>query len=177
MVIKGVGKTLLGRNTTEKLHVLRVGPFEHTHVYTAAEEGMDAVITESRDVKAMIAGFERQTRAQYQELMTWETRYREQGAELISVKAKLEDGERRMTAKEREIKKKSIRSDADTMRKVLLAHNIVLGKDGHYETMEDGDKGTKKQLKEKELMNNTRDQGRTDAESCPTRAGYNACPG
>ena len=47
MVIKGVGKTLLGRNTAEKLDVLRIGPFEHTHAYTVAEEAMDAVITES----------------------------------------------------------------------------------------------------------------------------------
>ena len=50
-----------------------------------------------------------------------------------------------------------IRSDTDTMRNVLLAHNIVLGKDGHYETMEDDNKGTKKQLKEKELMNKSID--------------------
>ena len=140
-VIKGVGKTLLERNTAEKLDVLRVGPFEHTH-YTVAEEGMDAVITESRDLKAMIAGFEKQIKAQDHELMTRETRHREQGVELVSVKAKLKDGERRMTSKEREIT--NIRSDADAMRKVLLAHNIVLGKDGHYETMEDDNKGTKK---------------------------------
>ena len=52
-------------------------------------------------MKAMVAGFEKQTKAQHQELMTKETRHREQGTELISVKAKLEDGERRMTAKER----------------------------------------------------------------------------
>ena len=41
------------------------------------------------------------------------------------------------------------------MRSVLLAHNIVLGKDGHYETMKDDKEGTKKQLTEKlkELMN------------------------
>ena len=112
---------------------------------------MDPVITESRDVKAMIAGFEKQIKAQDQELMTRETRHREQGAELIYVKAKLE--ERRMTAKEREIT--NIRSDADTMGNVLLAHNIVLGKDGHYETMQYDKEGTKKQPKEKvkELMN------------------------
>ena len=41
---------------------------------------MDAVITESRDEKAMVAGFEKQIKAQYQELMTRETRHREQGA-------------------------------------------------------------------------------------------------
>ena len=99
----------------------------------------------------MIAGFERQIKAQDQELFTRETRHREQGAELVSVKAKLEDGERRMTAKEREIT--NIRSDANTMTNVLRAHSIVLGKDGYYETMEDDNKGTKKQLKEKEIVN------------------------
>ena len=92
---KESGKTLLGRNTAEKLDVLMIGPFEHTHAYTVAEEAMDAVITESRDVKAMIAGFKKQIKAQNQELMTSETRHWEQGAELVSLKAKLKDGERR----------------------------------------------------------------------------------
>ena len=79
---------------------------------------MDAVVTESRDVKAMVAGFEKQIKAQDQELITRETRHREQGAELICVKAKLEDGERRMTAKEREIT--NIRYDANNSIQFIL---------------------------------------------------------
>ena len=41
------------------------------------------------------------------------------------------------------------------MRSVLLTHNIVLGKDGHYYTMKDDKEGIKKQLTEKvkEVMN------------------------
>ena len=80
--IKGVGKTLLGRSTAEKLDVFRVGSFGNTHAYPVAEEGVDAVITESRDVKAMVARFEKQIKAQDQELMTRETRHREQNCSL-----------------------------------------------------------------------------------------------
>ena len=45
-VIKGTGKTLLGRRTSEKLdvYVLRVGPLEHPHTYSVTEEGIDADI-------------------------------------------------------------------------------------------------------------------------------------
>ena len=43
-VIKGTGKTLLGRRTAEKLDVLRVGPLEHPHTYSITEEGTDADI-------------------------------------------------------------------------------------------------------------------------------------
>ena len=46
---------------------------------------------------------------------------------MVLFMTQLEDGERRMTAKEREIT--NIRSDADTMRNVLLAHvstNVIL---------------------------------------------------
>ena len=41
-VIKGTGKTLLGRRTTEKVDVLRVGPLEHT--YSVTEEATGANI-------------------------------------------------------------------------------------------------------------------------------------
>ncbi|KAI0235846.1 hypothetical protein LSAT2_013619 [Lamellibrachia satsuma] len=40
-VIKGTGKTLLGRRTDGKLDVLRVGPLEHPHTYSITEEGND----------------------------------------------------------------------------------------------------------------------------------------
>ena len=43
-VIKGTGKTLLGRRTAEKLDVLRVGPLEHPHTYSVTEEGTDVDI-------------------------------------------------------------------------------------------------------------------------------------
>ena len=40
-LIKGTGKTLLGRRTAEKLDVLRVGPLEYPHTYSVTEEGTD----------------------------------------------------------------------------------------------------------------------------------------
>ncbi|KAI0225432.1 hypothetical protein LSAT2_023766 [Lamellibrachia satsuma] len=43
-VIKGTGKTLLGRRTAEKLDVLRIGPLEHPHTFSVTEEGTDADI-------------------------------------------------------------------------------------------------------------------------------------
>ena len=45
-VIKGTGKSLLGRSTAEKLKVLRVGPVSEPQVCSVAAEGSDEGIWE-----------------------------------------------------------------------------------------------------------------------------------
>ena len=45
-VFKGTGRTLLGRNTAEKLKVLRVGPVSGVHVSSVTTEGSDTDIRE-----------------------------------------------------------------------------------------------------------------------------------
>ena len=55
VVIQGSGKTLLGKNTAERLDVLRVGPPRPPHVYSVTTEGSDADIRhEFQDIFAGI---------------------------------------------------------------------------------------------------------------------------
>ena len=53
-VVEGPGKVLLGKNTAEKLNVLRVGPPHSPHIYSVAYEGSDKDIM--NDFKEIFSG-------------------------------------------------------------------------------------------------------------------------